>query len=421
MNISNSFSEKQRSLSITLAIAVGLVGGIAFDRLSTTTVSNAPGLNIGLISQAWNIIERDYVDRGALKTLPLTYAAIDGMVNALGDTGHSRFLNPDMVKRLRQQEQNNYEGIGAEVHIKDGHVVIVAPIQGSPAQKAGLHPGDIILRVDGNSVTGLTLDKVVEQIAGPLGTKVVLTILDPRTDRTRDVTLTRSRIALHEVSWRQFPETHFVHLHIANFNKGVMQDLRKALDDIKKSEIHGLILDLRNNPGGLLNDAISVASQFLAGGNVLLVKNAQGDTKPIAVVPGGMATGIPMAVLVNGGTASASEIVAGALQDAKRAPIVGETTFGTGTVLSRFNLSDGSALLLAIEEWLTPEGHVIWHKGVVPDVVVALPANATLLFPESEADLSSSQLRETADLQLLRAMELLGPLDGETLPQKSPL
>jgi carboxyl-terminal processing protease len=210
------------------------------------------------------------------------------------------------------------------------------------------------------------------------------------------------------VTWRQLPGTSLAHLHIANFNKGVSEDLRKSLSDIAQREMQGLILDLRDNPGGLLREAVAGASQFLQGGDVVQIKNARGDIKPIAVDSGGIATKITMAVLVNGGTASASEIVAGALQDAGRAILVGDKTFGTGTVLSEFGLSDGSALLLAVEEWLTPGGHTIWHKGIVPNMVVALPQDAGPLFPESEESRSATQLRGSVDKQLLRAMQVLG-------------
>jgi carboxyl-terminal processing protease len=169
----------------------------------------------------------------------------------------------------------------------------------------------------------------------------------------------------------------------------------------------GIILDLRNNPGGLLGEAVSVASQFLKNGNVLLEKDAQGKTTPVAVQPHGPVTDLPMVVLINGGTANAAEILAGALQDAHRATVLGETTFGTGTVLTEFRLSDGSALLLATEEWLTPAGRVIWHHGISPDVITALPRDAIPLLPEPERGMTAAQLRASGDVQLLRALDLL--------------
>jgi carboxyl-terminal processing protease len=403
-------SEKvlSRRLTTILAVFLGLTFGVIFDRLASGTFDPfAASMNFGLLAEAWSTIERVYVDRAAVRPRAMTYGALEGMVDALGDTGHSRFLTPEMVRQVRQLEQNRFQGIGAEVRMKGGHIVIVAPIDGSPAMKAGLRPGDIILKVDGKNVAGVPLDKVVQEIQGPAGTEVTLTVLDAQSGRTRDVRLTRARITLHEVSWRRLPGTSLAQLHIASFNKGVSDDLRKVLTDICGDQLQGLILDLRNDPGGLLNEAVATASQFLSGGNALLVKNAQGVIKPIPVKSGGIATEIPMVVLVNAGSASASEIVAGALQDADRATLVGETTFGTGTVLREFDLSDGSALLLAVEEWLTPKGHVIWHKGITPGIVVALPPNAVPLFPESEENLTAAGLQESGDKQLLRGVELL--------------
>jgi carboxyl-terminal processing protease len=178
----------------------------------------------------------------------------------------------------------------------------------------------------------------------------------------------------------------------------------------------GLVLDLRSNPGGLLSEAVGVASQFLGEGNVLLVKDGQGKITPIPVQSGGVTLDIPVVVLVDRGTASAAEIVTGALQDAKRAAVVGETTFGTGTVLQEFPLSDGSALLLAIEEWLTLDGRVIWHQGLDPDVVVTLPSDVDLLLPLTERDLTAEQMRDSGDVQLLKALELLGQPVGAQSP-----
>jgi carboxyl-terminal processing protease len=165
-------------------------------------------------------------------------------------------------------------------------------------------------------------------------------------------------------------------------------------------------LDLRNDPGGLLDEAIGVASQFLKQGNVLLEKDAQGHVTPVPVKPDGQATDVPTVVLINAGTASAAEIVAGALQDAGRATVLGETSFGTGTVLNEFHLSDGSALLLATQEWLTPNGRVIWHQGITPDVPVALPRNATPLLPEAERGMTPAEVQNSGDEELLKALEL---------------
>ena len=393
-------------------LALGLIGGailgcrllIAF---APDTIPPDAESNFRLMAEAWNTIQRVYVDRKALNSQHTTYGAISGMVDALGDTGHSRFLTPEMLKQERNLARGRFEGIGAEVQMKNGQLVIVAPIDGSPAQSAGLKPGDIILKVDDQDVSGLPLDQAVDRILGPAGTRVKLTILNLKTATTKDVTLTRASITVQSVTWHQLPGTTAVHLRIATFSKGVAENLRKALSAIDKERIAGLILDLRNNPGGLLDEAVSTASQFLSGGNVLLEKNAVGKIHPVPVSPGGLATSLPLVVLINGGTSSGAEIVAGALQDAHRAKLVGEKTFGTGTVLETFSLSDGSALMLAIEEWLTPAGQVIWHHGISPDVAVHLPPEVPPLLPVTERELTAEKLREHGDVQLLRALDLL--------------
>jgi carboxyl-terminal processing protease len=183
--------------------------------------------------------------------------------------------------------------------------------------------------------------------------------------------------------------------------------LKKALNAIRTQDLKGLILDLRNNPGGLLKEAVSTASQFISEGNVLLEKNAEGKITSLEVEKGGQALSIPMVLLVNNGTASGAEIVAGALQDHQRASLVGTTTFGTGTVLQQFPLSDGSALLLAVQEWLTPNGNEIWHKGITPNFVVSLPEGASPVFPEEEQGMTLRQMKESRDTQLLKALEMV--------------
>jgi carboxyl-terminal processing protease len=396
-----------------LCLLTGCVGGAVLDRqvlaapLVTPTGAGATGLNLGLISEAWSTIHRSYVESSAAQPDKLTYGAISGMVEALGDTGHSTFLTPAMRQQQQNFTQGHFEGIGAEVQIKDQHVVIVAPMDGSPAQKAGLKPGDLILKVNGEDVTGQPLDMVIAKIVGPAGTKVVLSIQSAGDGEPRDVTVTRQRIDVHSVTWAMLPGTHIAHIHIAGFSDGVTKDLQAALTDATKQGATGIVLDLRNNPGGLLSESIGVASEFLRSGNVLQEKDAQGQVTMVPVHPTTTTTDLPMVVLINQGTASASEIVAGALQDAGRARLIGETTFGTGTVLNEFNLSDGSALLLATEEWLTPAGRVIWHQGIVPDSKVALPAQATPLTPEGEQGLTGEQLQKSQDTQLLQGLQVL--------------
>jgi carboxyl-terminal processing protease len=196
-------------------------------------------------------------------------------------------------------------------------------------------------------------------------------------------------------------------VRISIFSDGVAADLRKALLELQQQGAKQIILDLRGNPGGALDEAVSAASQFLSSGNVLWEKDAAGKLTPFPVQPGGVACGLPMAVLINGSSASDSEIVAGALHDAKRAVLIGEKTFGTGTVLSQFTLSDGSALLLAVEEWLTPDKRSFWHKGIEPDVRVEQPRDATILRPTLEREMTWGSLQDSRDAQLLRAISWL--------------
>lgn len=399
-------------LLILVVLAGGLTGSVVLSCIglgpfAPQGITPAMKPDFGLMAEAWNTIQRYYVDRSAVRPRNMTYGAISGMVEALGDTGHSTFLTPEMIKREKELTQGKYKGVGIEVRMKGRQVVIVAPFDGSPAQKAGLRPGDVILRVDGEDVTGLALSQVANRILGPEGSTVSLTVMNPATGDLRTVSLIRTSITIENVTWERLPDSPVAHLRIAAFSLGVSKDLREALVRMQKEELRGIILDLRNDPGGLLDEAVGSASQFLKGGNVLLERDAEGRITPVPVRTGGVAPDISVVVLINAGTASASEIVAGALKDARRATLVGETTFGTGTVLGQFPLSDGSALLLAVKEWLTPNGSTIWHKGISPDVVVALPPGVAPSVPESEHGMTVAALQATHDEQLLRALSLL--------------
>ncbi len=395
---------------IIFAFGLGLTGGVVIDRQAVNAgASSAPttGPDYQLIQAAWQTIQQDYVDRNAIQSQALTYGAISGMVDALGDNGHSRFLTPDMLKAENNALDGQFEGIGAEVQSVNGQVEIVAPLDNSPAQQAGLQPGDVILKVNGEDISQVPLFQVIQRIVGPAGTTVTLTILTPATGNTRDVILTRAKITLHNVTWEQIPGTTLADLRIAEFSQGVSQDLHQALTDIQGQGMTGIVLDLRNDPGGLLDEAVGVASQFIGQGNVLKEQAASGKTTAVPVQRQYPVTTLPMVVLINQGSASAAEITAGALQDAERATLIGETTFGTGTVLKDFSLPDGSALLLAVQEWLTPKGRVIWHHGIAPDVQVSVSADTRLLVPEALRSMTVDQLQASADQQLQHAIQTL--------------
>jgi len=393
---------------LLVVLTVGILSGIVFDRQVLVNILPAGGGNrFQLLNQAWDLMQQHYVAWDEVDQQKLIYGAVTGMVNALGDTEHSRFMSPDERAQETANLEAKYEGIGAYVDYRDGHAVIVSPIDGTPAQKAGIKPGDVILAVDGEDMTGKDLNEIIDLITGPAGTQVTLTLVTPETGDVRDVTITRAVINIRNVTWAHIPGTDYAHLRVSQFSNNVTEDLKKALTEMTDQGIKGIVLDLRSNPGGYLNEAVGVTSQFLSEGNVLIERDAQGKTKETPVEPGGVATGMPLVVLINRGSASASEITAGAIQDAGRAKLVGEKTFGTGTVLQEFPLSDGSSLLLATSEWLTPSGRVIWHEGIVPDIEVPVPLTATLLGPEAERGLSADQVKDSEDAQLLKAIEIL--------------
>ena len=389
-------------LFAVLIFGAGIWGGIFIDRVNSNVITVTPDekADFQLINQAWDLIHQNYVDQPAVNAQNLTYGAIGGMVDSLGDTGHSTFLTPKEVQQQHDAMQGKLQGIGVQVQWKNGSVVIVAPIEGSPAQKAGLQSGDIIVSVDGQAITSVT--DAVSRIRGPAGTSVTLTILES-SGTTRTVTLVRAEITIVSVTWNMLPGTSIAHLRIASFSSNATGELDAALAAIKSQGATGIIFDLRDNPGGLLDQAVGVTSRFINKGNVIQEKDINGKITSIPVVTGVPVTDLPMVIMVNEGTASAAEIVVGALGDAGRAKSVGETTFGTGTVLTQFPLSDGSALVLAIQEWLTPSGKTIWHTGLTPDTVVSLAAGVTPLFPLAEKGLSQEQIQSSGDQQLLTA------------------
>ncbi len=342
------------------------------------------GQDFNIFWEAWRVIERDYINRDKLDRQKMIQGAIKGLVESLGDP-HSSYVPADQYRRERLEMASRYEGIGAFVEKdQNNFIVIVAPIEGSPAEKAGLRPGDRILRVNGEDIRQLSLDEAVNKIKGPRGTKVTLTILRDGQSQPFDVEITRSEVRLQTVSTTLVGD--YAYVRISLFSEVTNEELVGKLRDLLGKNPRGLILDLRNNPGGLLSATVDVTSQFLKDGVVLYEVDGHGNRRTWQVRPGGIATDIPMVVLVNRGSASGSEVLAGALQDRGRAVLIGEETFGKGSVNTLRELSDGSAVYITIAYWLTPKGNQIEGKGLAPDILFRAPADAPTPGANPQAD-----------------------------------
>ncbi len=371
-----------------------------------------------LIHQAWVAINNNFVVTDRINQQKMAYAAIDAMVNTLGDTGHSRFETPEQYAQENQQLQDQgIVGIGVQLSGGGAKPIRIEEVfPDSPADKGGLKPGDLILSVDGKNIKGYTIDQARPLITGKAGTQVTLGIVRPSESPTRifTVTLTRAVFTVPTVSSFYIPGTSLVDIQLTQFSENADAELRTALQQAKSKQVSGIILDLRGNPGGYLTQAQAVASEFIAAGpnrNVLIVKSRT-SSQTYPVNPGGLATNIPLVILVDGDTASAAEITTGAIKvNRPEVHVVGQKTFGTGTVLQTFVLADGSALVLGTEEFLLPNGASIYGKGFMPDTPIALPANVTPLLPlaASETNMTQRQVIASDDTQLLKAIALLAP------------
>jgi carboxyl-terminal processing protease len=406
-----------RTLAVVALCLISFSGGMVFDHVAFPAGSTAANPQAAsatalaatvqdstLYNQALSIVKSNFVGISGVTDKQLLYGAIKGMVDSLGDTGHSVFLTPQQYADFTSSLSAQIAGIG--VVISDaGDQTITRVLSGTPADAGGIKTGDKITAIDGTSTAGWTIDQLRTKIRGAAGTKLSLTVMHIGSVTPVDITLTRATINVPLVAWGMVPGTHVADIALTEFADGASDQLKTAIAAAKKAGATSIILDLRGNPGGYAAQAQAVASEFLASGTVYLTEDASGKKTEITVDASKTLTDLPLVVLVDHDSASSAEIVAGALQDSGRAKIVGVATFGTGTVLQKFTLSDGSAIFLGVEYWLTPSGHRIFGVGITPDEKVAMPANAYPTDPADLTSMSTTQFNSLTDAELLAAVK----------------
>ena len=357
-------SKTMKIMVITLLLGVVLALSFGAGYALGTRILPSQGQGLDSVEQAWNIILHDYVDKDRLDTSTLSQAAIRGMVEALDDP-YTAYLDAETYQLALTSHEGKIEGIGAQVAVKDEQIMIIAPIADSPAAKAGIRAGDVILEINGRSTSEMSLAEAVLTIRGAKGTPVRLLILHQGETKPEEIEIVRAEIELPSVRFKMMGD--IAYINITYFSERTKQELFPVLQSITQEAAGGIILDLRSNPGGLLEAVIDVASYFLEEGVVVNVVDNQGKTTALRVKPNGVVTDLPMIVLVDSYSASGSEVLVGALQDYARATIAGTITYGKGSVNILHQLKDGSGLYITTARWLTPNGRLIEGEGLYPD------------------------------------------------------
>jgi len=388
--------------AVLLVLTLSLGGGVA----SKSNDSAATYENLKLFTEVLSIVQNQYVDE--VPPRDLIYSAIKGTLRGLDP--HSSFLDPEMYKEMQVETSGSFGGLGIEITLKDDVLTVVAPIEGTPAHRAGIHPGDRIVKIEGITTKDMQLTDAVKRMRGKPGTKVTISVVREGWTEPKDFQITREQIRVQSVRNMQL-EPGIEYIRLRQFQEQTASDLETALEQYSKDgKLQGLILDMRNNPGGLLTASVEVAEKFLDSGRLVVytegrVRNQnmrfQANSKRVF-------SDFPIVVLVNQGSASASEIVAGALQDWGRAVLLGTQTFGKGSVQTIIPLSDGSGLRLTTAKYFTPKGRSIHGKGITPDILVEQPkvtAAPGESPPPSGTETAPELLKK--DVQLQRAVDLL--------------
>jgi carboxyl-terminal processing protease len=359
------------SILLVAVVALAFGGGFFIGR------GNQPAAPAGLdiVNEAWNYILSDYVDPTRISTANITGGAIEGMIASLHDR-YTSYISPDNFKIVQSNFQGEFDGIGAIVSLVDGKIVIVAPIPGTPAEKAGIKKNDVILEINGESVDGMSLDVAIGKIRGPSGTSVTLLVLHEADKEPVEITVTRARVEVPSVTFEMRGD--IAYITISQFTNRTEDEFAQVMPKLAAEKAQGIVLDLRGNPGGLLNIVVEIASHFITSGIIVSVRSRQGEIETKNAVSQDVTTALPMVVLVDDSSASGSEVLAGALQDHNRALIAGNVTYGKGSVNVLLRLSDGSGIYITTSRWLTPNGRLIEGNGIEPDVKLDVTGDAAI-------------------------------------------
>jgi len=401
-----------------LGMAFVFLGFRVFDVYALVPQEDSAYANVQTFTRTLQLIRQDYVDEKKVSYKDLTYSAMRGMLSSLDP--HSQFMEPDDFKSMQDDTNSEFGGLGMNVSIKDGTITIVSPQEDTPAFKAGLMPNDQILKINGASTEKMDLSEAVRQLHGEAGQKVILTIFRPSTKDIKDYEIERAIIKVDSVKDAKLlapaltGDFKIGYVRITQFNKPTAEDLSKKLDELEAKGMQALVLDLRYNPGGLLNSAVDVCGQFLPPRTLVVSTEGRAASQKHSYATDEKAKQrkYPLAILINGGSASGSEIVAGALKDLNRAILIGETSFGKGSVQSVIQLQDGSAMRLTTAKYYTPSHTVIHEHGVAPTIRATLSADQERLLmmqrrEETGVETDRKELVNFRDTQLERAVDAL--------------
>lgn len=404
MSHQKKFSNSKIILLSLLIFLIGVTIGLSQSNKGPA-LSSAAYDDLSLFSDILFRIQKEYVEE--TKPKDLIYGAIKGMLETLDP--HSGFMPPETFKEMQAETKGRFEGLGLEITMKDGILTVVAPIEDTPAFKAGILASDQIIKIDGEPTKNLTLMDSVKKMRGPKGTQVTITIMREGFTKPRDFTLTRDVIPVRSVRY-ELLDKQYGYIRISQFQEktdGEFDKAMKALEEESKGGMKGLILDLRNNPGGLLDQAVKISDHFIDSGIIVSIEGRKEDQKQkFPAHAQGTLPRSPLVVLVNGGSASASEIVAGAIQDNHRGIILGTQTFGKGSVQTIFPLKDGAGLRLTTARYFTPSGRSIQAKGISPDITVKLTR------PEEEKEVTAPKMPSEKDLERALDTEKVTPKEA---------